>query len=73
MCKIQDLPVLCDIGQIVPDNWPSDFGNSLRVSIGDQPLCVSQDCNSPQSRPISLRTAPCASELSEVDIELGLS
>lgn len=43
--KGEDIPVLSDVAEIIPHNWPNDFPSSVHIAVLDEPFSVCHDGN----------------------------
>lgn len=67
------VPVLRDIGQIVPDNGPDDVPRGVGVAVINQPVGVRNQGSSTESWSVSLGPSPGIGELRQIHVELWLS
>lgn len=66
------VPVLGDIGKIVFDNRPDDVGCSVLVTIGNQPVGITDHGDGSKRWTIALGTAPTIGEGAQINVVLRL-
>ena len=65
--KSGGIPVLTNVRQVVGDDWPDDILSFLGLSVFQQPVAVSDQCDGSERWAISLRSSPSAVKSFAID------